>query len=329
VKLRGRKVLVTGGAGFLGSHLVDRLVELGSSTTVVDDLSFGKEENLNERARFVKLDIRDYEALKAAISEVRPEVVFHLAASATTKESAMGWSDPVFDYEVNAVGTLNLLRAVVDGGLKPRFVYISSAAVYGEPEYTPVDEGHPTNPISPYGVSKLAGEKYALAYFREHGLPVTVLRVFNSYGPRQPRYVMFDLLKKLKEDPDRLEVIGTGEQLRSYCYVTDTIDGFILALREEAVGEVFNLAGEEVVSIRELVDEILDLLGLRGRTKVSYTGESWRGDIVKLVADTTKIKERLGFEPKVSLDEGLSRLRDWFEKYGASTKAVKGDENFR
>lgn len=313
MELQGRKVLVTGGAGFLGSHLVDRLVELGSSTTVVDDLSFGKKENLNERAKFVEFDIRDYGALKAAISEVRPEVVFHLAASATTKESAMGWSDPVFDYEVNAIGTLNLLRAVVDGGLKPRFVYVSSAAVYGEPEYTPIDEGHPTNPISPYGVSKLAGEKYALAYFRERGLPVTVLRVFNSYGPRQPRYVMFDLLKKLKKNPDRLEVIGTGEQLRSYCYVTDTIDGFILALKEEAVGEVFNLAGRGVVNIRELVDEILGLLDLKGRTKISYTGESWRGDIMRLVPDISRM-ERLGFEPRVGLEEGLSRLREWFEE---------------
>lgn len=297
----------------MGSHLVDRLVEIGSNTTVADDLSFGKQENLNEQAKFVKLDIRNYEALKAMISKVKPEVVFHLAASATTKESAMGWFGPVFDYEVNAIGTLNILRAAVDGGLKPRFVYVSSAAVYGEPEYTPIDEGHPTNPISPYGISKLASEKYALAYFRERGLPVTVLRVFNSYGPRQPRYVMFDLLKKLKENPDKLEVIGTGEQVRSYCYVTDTIDGFILALKDEAVGKVFNLAGRDVVSIKELVDEILNLLDLKGRTKVTYTGKSWRGDIMKLVPDTSRM-ERIGFEPRVNLEEGLSKLRDWFEE---------------
>jgi UDP-glucose 4-epimerase len=313
MKLRGRKVLVTGGAGFLGSHLVDRLVELGSETTVIDDLSSGKKENLNKLAEFINLDIKDYEVLKATISRIKPEVVFHLAACAATKENAMGWFNPVFDYETNAIGTLNCLRAFIEEGLKPRFVYASSAAVYGEPEYTPIDEEHPTNPISPYGISKLAGEKYALAYFREWGLPVTVLRIFNSYGPRQPRYVMFDILKKLKENPDRLEVIGSGKQLRSYCYVSDTIDGFLLALKREAVGRVFNLAGKDVVSIKQLVNKILDLLGLEERTKVTYTGESWRGDIIKLVADTSKIREQLGFEPKVQLDEGLSKLIEWVD----------------
>lgn len=311
---KGKRILVTGGAGFLGSHLVDRLVERGSSVTVVDDFSFGKRENLNKQARFIKLDIRNYEALKATISEAKPEMVFHLAASATTKESAMGWLDPVFDYQVNAMGTLNVFRAIVSAGLKPHVIYASSAAVYGEPEYTPIDEKHPTNPLSPYGVSKLAGEKYAFAYFKEHGIPVTIMRIFNTYGPRQPRYVMFDLLGKLKHYPSKLEVIGTGEQLRNYCYVSDTTDAFILAAEKHAVGEVFNLAGKNAISIKELVERILKMLDLSGKTMVSYTGESWKGDIVKLVADTSRIKERLGFEPKVPLNEGLSRFREWFEE---------------
>lgn len=310
---KGKSVLVTGGAGFLGSHLVDRLVELGSNVTIVDDLSFGKQENLNKQAKFIKLDIRNYEALKVSMSETAPEIVFHFAASATTKESAMGWLDPVFDYEVNTVGTLNVFKAVVGAGLKPHVIYASSAAVYGEPEYTPIDEEHPTNPLSPYGVSKLAGEKYAFAYNKEQGIPITIIRIFNTYGPRQPRYVMFDLLWKLKCNPDKLEVIGTGEQLRNYCYVSDAIDAFILAAEKHAVGEVFNLAGENAINIKELVWRILKMLNLSGRTEVSYTGESWKGDIVELVADTSKIRERLGFEPKIPLDVGLSRLRDWFE----------------
>lgn len=314
MELQGRKVLVTGGAGFLGSHLVDRLIELGSTVTVIDDLSFGKRENVNKRADFVELDIKNYGALKNVVSRVSPKVVYHLAANATTKESAMGWSDPVSDYQINAIGTLNVLMAMADAGLKSHVIYASSAAVYGEPEYTPIDENHPTNPKSPYGVSKLAGEKYMLIYHKECGIPATVLRIFNVYGPRQPRYVMFDLLKKLKRDPSKLKVIGTGEQVRNYCYVSDAIDAFVLAAEKNAVGEIFNLAGKEVVNIRELVEKILGMLGLSGRTRVSYTSESWRGDILRLVANTLKIRERLGFEPRVPLDEGLSRLRGWFEE---------------
>ncbi|GAI57186.1 unnamed protein product, partial [marine sediment metagenome] len=159
---------------------------------------FGKRENVNKRADFVELDIKNYGALKNVVSRVSPKVVYHLAANATTKESAMGWSDPVSDYQINAIGTLNVLMAMADAGLKSHVIYASSAAVYGEPEYTPIDEKHPTNPKSPYGVSKLAGEKYMLIYHKECGIPATVLRIFNVYGPRQPRYVMFDLLKKLK-----------------------------------------------------------------------------------------------------------------------------------
>lgn len=311
---KGTSVLVTGGAGFLGSHLVDRLIELGSTVTVIDDLSFGKRENVNKRADFVELDIKNYGDLKNVVSRVSPKVVYHLAANATTKESAMGWSDPVSDYQINAIGTLNVLMAMADAGLKSHVIYASSAAVYGEPEYTPIDEKHPTNPKSPYGVSKLAGEKYMLIYHKECGISATVLRIFNVYGPRQPRYVMFDLLKKLKRDPSKLKVIGTGEQVRNYCYVSDAIDAFVLAAEKNAVGEIFNLAGKEVVNIRELVEKILGMLGLSGRTRVSYTGESWRGDILRLVANTLKIRERLGFEPRVPLDEGLSRLRGWFEE---------------
>lgn len=311
---KGTSVLVTGGAGFLGSHLVDRLIELGSTVTVIDDLSFGKRENVNKRADFVELDIKNYGALKNVVSRVSPKVVYHLAANATTKESAMGWSDPVSDYQINAIGTLNVLMAMADAGLKSHVIYASSAAVYGEPEYTPIDEKHPTNPKSPYGVSKLAGEKYMLIYHKECGIPATVLRIFNVYGPRQPRYVMFDLLKKLKRDPSKLKVIGTGEQVRNYCYVSDAIDAFVLAAEKNAVGEIFNLAGKDVVNIRELVEKILGMLGLSGRTRVSYTGESWRGDILRLVANTLKIRERLGFEPRVPLDEGLSRLMGWFEE---------------
>lgn len=306
--------LVTGGAGFLGSHLVDKLIELGSEVTVIDDLSFGRRRNVNKQARFVRLDITKFALLKKAIARARPAIIYHLAANATTKETAMGWSDPASDYRVNAVGTLNVLRAVADLGLNPRIIYASSAAVYGEPEYLPIDEKHPTNPQSPYGVSKLTGEKYMLIYHKERALPVTVLRIFNVYGPRQPRYVILDLLKKLERNPNDLEVIGTGEQIRTYCYVSDAIEAFVLAAEEQSIGEVLNLAGNDITSIKELAENIVRMLGLTGKTKIHYTGQSWKGDILNLVSEGSKAKKRLGFEPKISLDEGLRKVKKWLDE---------------
>jgi len=307
-------VLVTGGAGFLGSHLVDKLIELGSEVTIIDDLSFGRRKNVNKQARFVRLDITKFALLEKAIARGRPAIIYHLAANATTKETAMGWSDPASDYRVNAVGTLNVLRAVADLGLNPRIIYASSAAVYGEPEYLPIDEKHPTNPQSPYGVSKLTGEKYMLIYHKERALPVTVLRIFNVYGPRQPRYVILDLLKKLERNPNDLEVIGTGEQIRTYCYVSDAIEAFVLAAQEQSVGEVLNLAGNDITSIKELAERIVRMLGLTGKTKIHYTGQSWTGDILSLVSEGSKAKKRLGFEPKISLDEGLRKVKKWLDE---------------
>lgn len=307
-------ILVTGGAGFIGSHLVDKLVEQEKDIVVIDNLSFGKKENVNEKADFIKLDIQNFEKLKDVISKKKPEIIYHLAADATTKESSMGWYDPISDYEINGIGTLNLYRSVIDADINPKIVYASSAAVYGEPEYTPIDEKHPTNPISPYGISKLAGEKYAFAYFREYGVKTVVLRIFNTYGPRQPRYVMFDFLKKLRKNPRKLEILGTGEQIRDYCYVSDVVNAFILASTKEIAGEVFNVAGGDSITIRNLAELMTKQLS-SNETEIFCTGKSWRGDISKLIADITKIKNKLGFEPEVSLENGILKLKEWFDEW--------------
>jgi UDP-glucose 4-epimerase len=316
--LRGRDVLVTGGAGFIGSHLVDRLVELGARVTVLDNLSFGRRENVNPAANLLEHDVTDYSQVKKDVG--RKELVIHLAASATTKESSMGWKDPLYDYRVNALGTLHLLRAVAELAARPRIVYASTAAVYGIPERVPVDESHDTRPISPYGVSKLAGEKYCYAYWHEHALDVVAVRIFNTYGPRQTRYVMFDLLTKLRACPERLEVLGDGEQVRDYCYVSDTVDGLLIAAQRGAAGSVLNLASGQPVVIRELVGRVLKTADLDGTTEVCYTGHTWRGDIPKLLGDSTKLR-RLGFKPRVSLEEGLRRLNEWVRGVSEPTGA--------
>ncbi len=310
--IKGSKVIVTGGAGFIGSHLVDRLISLETQVTIIDNLSFGFEKNVNPKANFIQSDVCDYIQLHKIISNVNPNLIFHLAANATTKETSMGWADPTLDYQINAGGTLNVLKAITDINKNCHVIFASSAAVYGEPEYTAIDEKHPTNPISPYGISKLAGEKYCFAYNKEQGIRTTALRIFNTYGSRQPRYVMFDLIKKLKENPHKLEIIGTGEQIRDYCYISDTVDAFIQVIEKGNKGEVFNVAHSEPISIRSIAEQIIKLLDLEKITKVYYTGKSWKGDITRLYGDISKISQEVGFKPKVSLDEGLKKLIDYF-----------------
>jgi UDP-glucose 4-epimerase len=313
MNLKRKNVLVTGGAGFVASHLVDLLVEKGAKVTVIDNLKDGKIENLEkskDKIRFKKVDVRDFEGLQEVIKEEEIEIIFHFAANANVPYSV---EDPKYDFETNALGTFNVLKNCLDNDVE-KMVYASSAAVYGEPIYAPIDEKHPLDPISPYGASKLAGEKLGFAYHATYGIPFVSMRIFNTYGPRQPRYVMFDFLKKLKNNPHMLEVLGTGEQIRDYCYVTDTVNAFILAAeKENAVGEVFNIAGGNPISIKKLAELMLRILGLEENTEINYTGKSWKGDIVMLVADVSRIK-KLGFEPRTRLEEGISKLKDWFEK---------------
>jgi UDP-glucose 4-epimerase len=314
MNLKRKNVLVTGGAGFIASHLVDLLVEKGAKVTVIDNLKDGKSENLEQskdKIRFKKVDVRDYDGLQEVIKERKIEIIFHFAANANVPYSV---EDPTYDFETNAGGTFNILKSSVDNNVK-KVIYASSAAVYGEPAYTPIDENHPLNPISPYGASKLAGEKLGFAYYHTYGIPFVSMRIFNTYGPRQRRYVMFDFLKKLKENSEKLEVLGTGEQIRDYCYVTDTVNAFILAAENEnAVDEAFNIAGGNPISIKELAELMVRILRLEGNTEIYYTGKSWKGDIIKLVADVSKITEMVEFKPKIGLREGISKLKDWFEK---------------
>lgn len=309
MELESKKVLVTGGAGFIGSHLVNALLEKGASVTVIDNLSGGLRGNVDKGAKFIYGDIRDSKIIQECLKNI--DVVYHLAADATTKESSMGWRDPVHEMRVNAEGTLNIFRSIADLDLNVRVVYTSSAAVYGEPQYIPVDEEHPTNPVSPYGISKLSGEKYAFAYFKEFGIKSISARIFNTYGPRQPRYVTFDLLKKLQVNQNRLEVLGKGNTIRDYSYVSDTVNALLLLMEKGNWGETYNVAGNNPISIKDLVDLILSELNLIGRTKVLFTGKSWKGDITRMIADTTKLK-KLGFQPKISLEKGIEKTIEWF-----------------
>lgn len=308
MNLKNKKVLVTGGAGFIGSHIVDLLVEKGSIVTVLDNLHTGSLNNLEkskDKIQFLNIDIRDSDKVREAVKG--QDVVIHLAANADVPYSV---NNPDYDFSTNSIGGYNILKNCVDFKIK-KVVYASTAAIYGEPRYIPVDEKHLTTPVSPYGASKLSTELLGFAYLKTYELPFTTIRIFNTYGERQPRYVMFDLLKKLYKNPRELEVLGTGDQIRDYCYVTDTAKAFILAAEsDDSVGEVFNLAGGNPISIKELVNLLIETLKLKN-VKVSYTGQSWKGDITKLIANTTKIKDVLGFTPKINLKDGIKRLHNY------------------
>jgi UDP-glucose 4-epimerase len=301
----GADVLVTGGAGFIGSHLVESLVSAGARVTVLDDLSAGRMENLaavTDSITFHEGSITEPETVEAAIDGCT--YVFHLAANASVPRSVEA---PTMDFETNARGTQMLLNVAREQRIN-RIVIASSAAVYGEPVQTPIDESHPLSPVSPYGASKLAAEQLGLAYNETYDLPVTVARIFNSYGPRQSRYVMYDFLEKLRENPAKLEVLGTGEQTRQYCYVDDTVRALLL-LGTAGADEAYNLAGDSRITIRELAETMVDLVA--PGAEIEYGYETWDGDITTLAADTTKLSE-LGFEPTVSLEEGLERLIEWY-----------------
>lgn len=309
IKLNNDKVLVTGGAGFIPSHLVDLLVESGAKVVVLDDLSAGKVENLTQvknDIEFVEGSVLDVDLVDKLVAGSR--FVFNFAANADVPRSV---KHPDIDFNTNAVGAFNVFLACRKHEVE-RVLQASTAAVYGEPDYVPMDEKHPLRPISPYGASKLGAESLLLSYHHTFDLGCTVVRIFNTYGPRQPRYVMYDLFRKLEKDRSQLEVLGTGEQIRDYCYVSDTAAAFLnLALNEKANGEVYNIAGGQPISIAGLVDQIIETLALTD-TKVHYTGQSWPGDIKRLMADISKI-QGTGFKPTVNLKDGLRRFAEWID----------------
>lgn len=300
VDIRKKKVLVTGGAGFIGSHLAERLSKISSHVLVLDNLQAGRTENLKSilnQVEFIKGDIRDTNLVKQSVKKV--EIIFHIAANASVPNSV---KDPRYDFETNAGGTFNLIEAAVSSNIE-RFVYASTAAVYGNPVYTPIDEKHPLNPISPYGASKLSAERIGFAFREIFNLSFAAIRIFNTYGPRQPRYVIYDFLKKLKEDPGKLEVLGDGNQVRDYCYISDMVEAFLL-VAEKGEG-IYNAAGGHPITIRELAELMVSRVS--PSAKISYGGKTWPGDIKVLVADISRLGQ-LGFKPEVNVKDG-----NWLE----------------
>jgi UDP-glucose 4-epimerase len=302
-------VLVTGGAGFIGSHLVDDLVSLGHEVRILDDFSNAKTWNIGDQLNrshlsFVKGDIRNHTVVDDALKGV--DAVFHLAAVTSVPFSV---KYPKQTFEVNMGGTKNLLEACLRNDVE-RFIYVSSCAVYGDPKYLPIDEGHPLNPISPYAESKLWAEKVCIKFQESNGLKITVLRPFNVYGPRQrsDQYagVIASFIKNLVEGSPPL-IYGDGQQTRDFIYVEDVVDALILALeRDEANGRSFNIATGVPTSINRLASILVELLGA-GELLPRYA-VARKGDITDSYADIKEASACLGFKPHVPLRKGLSYL---------------------
>jgi UDP-glucose 4-epimerase len=300
----GERILVTGGAGFIGSHVVDAYLAAGHEVAIVDNLSTGRRENLNPEAAFYEVDIRDPEALAQVFDQVRPQVVNHHAAHIDVRVSVTA---PHFDAETNVLGSLNLLEAARAAGTVRKLIYISSGgAVYGEPEYLPCDEEHPVHPLAPYGASKYAVEIYLDVYRQTHGLTSTVLRYANVYGPRQDPLgeagvvAIFTGRMLAGETPI---INGSGEQARDFVYVKDCARANLLAL-DRGDNDVFNIGTGE----RTTVNRIAELLQLHTGYKGEIVhGPEQSGEVFEIYLDCTHARERLGWMPTVDLEEGLSR----------------------
>ena len=297
--------LVTGGAGFIGSHLIDRLINEGFEVRVLDNFSTGKLENINAhlgnpRFHLFKGDIRKRGTLKEVIKGA--DYVFHLAAVADIE---LSMRKPKLVNEVNVTGTLNLLEESLNSNVE-KFIFTSSCAVYGEPIYTPIDENHPTNPLSPYGVSKLAAEHYCRVFYEAYGLKTVVLRLFNVYGPRQERSpyrgVIAEFLKRLKKGEAPI-IFGSGEQTRDFIYVADVIEALMLTLKNKfCAGVTLNIGSGVETSINEVAEKLIEIFGLR--IKPIHL-EARAGDIKRSYASINRAKETLGFRVSMSLEDGL------------------------
>ena len=305
----GLKALVTGGAGFIGSHLVDRLMEKGFEVAVLDNFSTGSLKNLSQhlgKANFhlIEGDIRNERDVKKALEDI--DFVFHLAAIVSVELSI---KNPILVNEVNVCGTLNLLKESLNGGVK-RFVYISSCAVYGNPIRLPIDEEHPTKPTSPYGASKLASENYCQVFHEIYGLETVSLRLFNVYGSRQAMGpysgVITKFIDRLKDGKPPI-IYGDGKQTRDFVYVQDVVDACLLSLNSKGcVGESINIGSGVETSISDLAEILIELFGLSD-VKPKYA-QPRAGDIRRSCASLNKAKRLLGYQPKISLREGLKRV---------------------
>lgn len=311
-----RNALITGGCGFVGSHLAEVLVQEGCSVTVIDNLSSGSLANLDPIKDKVNLRILDIASREfhRVVTRGEFDAIFHLAGQSYVPPSV---EDPLFDFEQNLKNTLQLLEMLRIIRWPGLFIYASSGAVYGDLKGAPFTEEAQTDPIAPYGVSKLAGERYTAVYARLYGLRAAPVRFFSMYGPRQTKQVVFDIIDKIFCSPSHMQLLGDGTQMRDLCYIRDAVDGILLIARHGALrGEAYNLASGSSMSIGALAHQIAVAMGRN--PKFEYTGSVRPGDPERWEVCIDRLRS-LGFQPRYSIEMGIAATVEWYLKWRATT----------
>jgi UDP-glucuronate 4-epimerase len=316
------KFIVTGGAGFIGSHLVDRLLADGAEVVVVDNFDpfyprAIKESNLagamqSPQCRLAELDIRDAAGAISLVNEFRPDAIVHLAARAGVRPSIEA---PALYTDVNVLGTVHWLEAASRLEPRPRFVYASSSSVYGDRADAPFRETDPVDlPISPYAATKKACELIAFTFHHLHRLPVTGLRFFTAYGPRNRPDLAIAKFTRLIDRGEPIPVFGDGTTRRDYTFVSDIVDGIVRAVNRCRGHHLYNLGNSNPIELRLLVDAIASVLG---KTPIIQHLPEQPGDVRQTYADITRVSNELGYVPKTPLSEGLARYVAWYRALGS------------
>lgn len=317
---KNKQVLVTGGAGFIGSNIVQALVLLGAKVTVLDamlPLYGGNEFNLHEvkdKVKFVKGDIRDAELVKKLVEN--KDVIFNLAAQVSYIDSK---DKPFLDLDINGNGHLTVLEAVRKKASKAKVVFSSSRLVYGKILTLPVSEDHATNPLSIYGIHKLLAEKYYRYYSDTFGLKTISIRIPNPYGPRQQmkhsKYSIPGWFMRQAMEGKVIFVFGDGKQERDYLYIDDIVEAFLMLAVKGESGEVYNVGADERVTFIDMVDAVLREVGKGKKEHVSWPKNYEKNETGNYVADTTKIGELTGWRPRIGLEEGIKRMAEYYKKH--------------
>lgn len=302
------KVLVTGGAGFIGSHIVDKLIEEGYEVIVVDDLSSGKEKNINKKAKFYRLNIQD-SGLESVFQKEEPDYVNHQAAHIDLRRSVL---EPAFDAKTNVLGTINILQNCIKYKVKKVIFASSGGTVYGEQLVFPASENHPLKPISPYGVTKLAGENYLYYYKIVYGLDFAILRYSNVYGPRQDPLgeagVVAIFIQKML-NREQTVINGDGEQTRDFVYVEDVVRANVLSMTNNTSDNIFNIGTGIETSINQIFNRLKEIINPDIKEK---HGPPKAGEQLRCVLECTRAEEILSWVPKTSLNDGLKKTCEYF-----------------
>ena len=324
--IKGHKVLVTGGAGFIGSHLVDELIKEGCYVRVLDNLSNGKLDNLQNhqddiKFEFLKGSVTNPADVRKALKDVN--IVFHLACLGVRHSI----KNPFENHKVNALGTLLVLKESQEAGIE-RFVYCSSSEIYGTAKHIPMGEAHPVCPSTVYGASKLAGEIYTRTYYQMHKMNTIIVRPFNTYGPRSHyegdagEIIPKTIVRALNGEP--VLIFGDGSQTRDFTYVKDIAEALIRAVKNnKIVGLTLNIGSNFEISINKVVHMILEMTG----SSSSIRNVNMRpGDVLRLFADSTRFRKMTGWKPKVLFEKGLLRVIKWFQSRPEGATALLSQE---